>query len=557
VNSEKLLVLIDSRSIYTPLYSGVFWDVQDYLLADIERIEVIRGPGATQWGSNAVNGVINIETKTARDTQGAYAEAAVGDELKTLLAARYGTQFAESGYVRLYGKYTDRDGTFNRTAQSEDDWYMSRFGMRADWELSSRDTFTLQGDIYRGNAGQLAPSITVIGRPGPQGNLDVDVSGGNILGRWRRKTEDGGDLQLRLYYDRTRRDDPSFEDRLEMVDIDFQHQFSVAHRHDIVWGASYRTMDNRNEGKGLFAVRPSSAVDDLVSGFVQDEIKVTDAFRVTVGSKFEHNDFSGFEVQPSIRAAWQLTSDHLLWGSISRAVRVPTRLERDILVDASDPAGNPVFRLVGSDDFHSEELLAYELGHRWQIGHDVFIDTALFYNDYDDLATLELGTPFVDASGRTVIPLANHNQMKGVARGLESLITYAPSPSWRLTVSYAHIDLDLKPSGLDLNRARFLEGATPKHQVAVNWFWDLPAGWQFDAQWRYLSDIEQLPDLVDGSGIDGYAELDVRIAWLASSHVELALVGHNLLHDRHVEFGTPLQAGAIERSAYAKITWRF
>lgn len=557
VNSEKLLVLIDSRSIYTPLYSGVFWDVQDYLLADLDRIEVIRGPGATQWGSNAVNGVINVQTKHAKDTQGVYVEAAAGDELRTLVGARYGMQFADGGYVRFFGKYADHDATLNPTAQSEDDWHMSRFGMRADWQVSNRDSVTVQGGIYRGTVGQLAPSITVIGRPGPSGDLEVDLSGGHLLGRWQRTLDVDSDLQLRVYFDRTQRDDPSFDDRLNTVDIDFQHRFPLAARHDIVWGLSYRTMDNHNTGKGIFALQPSSSTDDLISGFVQDEIALSDALHVTLGSKLEHNDFSGVEVQPSVRAAWQVAPKHTLWAAVARAVRVPTRIERDIAVDVSNPAGNPLFRLVGNKDFDAEELLAYELGYRWQVLADLFVDTAAFYNSYAKLATLELGTPFAEPSGRIVVPVMNQNAMDGSGRGLEALVTYVPLATLRLTASYAYIDIDVDPHGLDINRARFLDGATPRHQFAVRSLWDLPAGWQLDAQWRHLSDIERLPLIVDGTGIDGYSELDLRLAWRASDQIELTLAGRNLLHDHHTEFGALQTRGAIERSAYGKVTWRF
>jgi iron complex outermembrane recepter protein len=558
INSEKLLVLTDSRSIYTPLYSGVFWDSQDYLLNDIDRIEVIRGPGASLWGSNAVNGVINIQTKHARDTQGAYAEAIAGTEARVIASGRYGGQFAPDGYFRVFGKYDDRDESFSPGSTSDDDWHRGQVGFRADWTSGDQDTLTLQGEFYRGNLGRLSPSIVVIGREGPVGDLRVHVDGGNVLGRWQRTLTEHSEIQLRAYYDRTHRDDPSFEDTLDTVDVDFQHHLQFAGRHDVVWGLNYRYMDNRNEGKGVFALAPQSSRDDLFSAFLQDQIALADTLQLTLGSKFEHNDFSGFEVQPSVRLAWDVTDEHMLWAAVSRAVRAPTRIERDIAVDVSNPAGNPVFRLLGNEDFESEELLAYEIGYRWQALSQLFFDLAVFYNRYEGLASLEFGTPFIDPTdGRTVLSVESQNRNDGDARGFEALVAYTPLMNWRLTASYSYVEIDIHPHGLDINRGRFLEGSTPKHQVGLRSYLDLPAGFQLDAQWRWLSDIQRLPDIVTGDGIDGYSELDLRVAWHAARGLELSIVGQNLLHRRHVEFGTPESRGAIERSVYGRFAWNF
>jgi iron complex outermembrane receptor protein len=557
INSEKLLVLSDSRSIYTPLLSGVTWDVQDYLLQDIERIEVIRGPGASLWGANAVNGVINITTKHARNTQGTLVSGMVGTE-EGSAAVRSGGEFGESGFFRVFGQYSDRDSTFHPGATSSDDWRIGHAGFRADWEAGNSDALTLQGDVYRANIGQFAPAINVIGRPGPTGNLEVHAAGGNVLGRWRRQLGPGSDLQLRAYFDRTHRDDPSFHDDLDTIDVELQHHYVPGARHEIVWGLNYRVTDNSNRGKGIFAVVPEDSRDQLFGGFAQDQFAISDALQLTLGTKLEHNDFSGFEVQPTVRLAWDVAPGQNAWAAVSRAVRVPTRLERDIAVEATPPGSNPRAVLLGNDDFDAEELLAYEVGYRWQPLEVLAFDLALFHNRYEGLSSLEFGTPTLDpGTGVVTFPVMNVNLTDARSEGAELLTTFSPTDGWRLIASYTHIYLDMQPHGGDQNRGAFLEGTTPRHQFSLRSLLDLPGGLQLDAQFRHSTELERQPEIIAGPGIDPYSELDVRFAWQASEQLELALVGQNLLHDHHVEFGTPEARGAIERSVYGKVTWQF
>ena len=552
VNSEKLLVLSDTRSIYTPLFSGVAWDVQDYLLADVERVEVIRGPGAALWGSNAVNGVVNITTRSARDTHGDYLEAGAGDSDRFWVGARHGGESSGGKHYRVFARYYDRAPTDN-AATSEDEAQLGHLGFRMDWQGADEAGWTVQGDAYAGTMGQLAPAVEVIGRPGPTGQLDSKVSGGNMLGRWRRATGADSDLQVRAYYDFTRRDDPSFLDTLHTVDLDLQQRFRMK-RHEIVWGMAGRLTSNRNESRGIFAVSPESSDDLLWSGFVQDQISLSDSVALTLGTKLEHNDFSGFEVQPSIRAAWSRES-HTMWLAASRAVRVPTRFERDINIDASDPAGDPVFRLVGNRDFDAERLIAYEAGYRWEVSRQLWLDLAMFHNEYEQLVSLELGDPFLDTTGRTIVPVLNRNLGSGNSRGAELLVEWLPMENWRLTASYSALDLDLDSTGLDVNRNEWIEGSTPHGMLGLRSLLTLGRA-EVDAQFRHHTRIRRLPTDVTGGGIDAYSSLDLRVGWQLNAEWRISLMGQNLLDAEHVEFGSPATRGELARAAYLKAEWR-
>ncbi len=555
VNSAKLLVLMDGRSLYTPLFSGVLWDVQDTPLEDIDRIEVIRGPGGTLWGANAMNGVINVTTKSARDTHGALVQVGGGTEERAFGLARYGAQLGENLHYRVFAKYLDRDAGLNLSGPDDDDTQMGRMGLRADWFGGRKDTITVQGDLYRGEVGQVRPSLSVTGGQGPvpQPPFEADLSGGYLLGRWRRALSADADTTLQLYYDRTVRDDPFFQDELDTFDADFQHRFGHGHRHEILWGLSYRLMRDDFTGRGPVALVPAAEDDELVSGFIQDEIHLAPAFRLVVGTKAEENDFSGFELQPSVRLSWDLSPRQAIWGAASRAVRTPTRLERDIFAPLTPPAANPRVALVGNRDLNAEELTAFELGYRAEAGQ-VFLDLAAFYNVYDRLVTFGRGAPSVGGDGRTLIPFQSFNAMDGEAHGGEAAVEWFPSSWWRISTSYSYLDLQLDASARALSPAAAsdIEGSSPHHQVALRSLLDLPRGFAVDASLRWVDRLENT--MAPGDDTSSYSSLDVRLGWSGWENLSLSLVGQNLLESHHTEFprGTDVQRGV-----YGRATWRW
>jgi len=557
INSSKLLVLIDGRSVYTPLFSGVFWDVQDVALEDIDRIEVIRGPGASLWGANAMNGVINVITKKSSDTQGTYVEGGGGTFNRAFATARYGGSLGEKSHYRAYAKYDDRAAGFippNGDGQSPDDWQMGRGGFRTDWGPSDNDALRLSGDFYTGEIGQIEPSVSIIGRPQPPFPLRAYVAGGNALASWSRRLGEGSDLALKLYYDRTHRNDPAFDDDLDTYDLDFQNRLSLPLNQEFIWGMDFRTMVDDFQGKGIAALDPPRSTDHLYSGFLQDQFSVLNhALRLTFGSKFEHNDFSGFEIQPSGRFAWEPIPDHTFWGAVSRAVRVPTRLERDVVIDAADPASNPLPKLLGNHDLDSEDLLSYELGYRMPIVKTVYADASGFYNRYSHLYTLELDNPFTDASGKTIFPILNKSDMSGDAHGAELALTYKPEKvSWKVTASYTWFLLNLNPTGLDINKSARFEGATPTNQATLWASVPLPRGFALNTFLHYAGKLTTPGGQTEAS-TPAYADMDVRLSWQFTKSLELSLVGQNLLHAHHQEFPG---GSDISRAMYGKISAR-
>jgi iron complex outermembrane receptor protein len=548
--SRSVLVLIDGRSVYTPLFAGVYWDVQDTLLEDIDRIEVIRGPGGTIWGANAVNGVINIITKGTTETQGLLATAGGGSEEKGFGSLRYGGKIGQDFSYRLYGKGFRRDGQFTPHLSDVDDWQMGQGGFRADWDLHERDKLTFQGDAYKGYTG-LRTRVSSFSAPfSAIVEKDTDLSGMNLLGRWNRALSETSNLALQIYYDRTFRREPTFEEERNTVDFDFQHRFKLTGRQELIWGLGYRFTKGDTKSVPTLVISPRNRADNLFSAFLQDEIVlVEDLLRLTVGSKFEHNDYTGFELQPSGRLLWTPAARHVLWASISRAVRTPSRVDRDVAASSAPNPALPFFaRLLGKKDFDSEKVMAYELGYRIQPTDRLFVDLAAFYNRYDDLFSVETGTPFLEP-GRLIFPFQFDNKMKARVYGAELAADWRWLDWWRWRFSYSYLQINLtsKRGSNDTITAPGTEGGSPHNQISLTSFVNLPGDLQLDGMFRY---VDNLP----GQNVGRYFNLDLRLGWHATKNVELSLVGQNLLQGHHAEWGGGTE---IQRGVYTKVAWRW
>lgn len=577
--ANKLLVLIDGRSVYTPLFSGVFWDAQDTLLADIDRIEVIRGPGAALWGANAVNGVINIITKSATDTPGGLVSGGGGTEERGFAEARYGMSLSEATDIRFYAKYLDRDSGMNAAGnQAHDAWHMSRGGFRLDSHTTKRDTLTMQGEYYEGNEEGTAsfPRLPIASDPTISRAAEADngVRGGHLMSRWERTLSGTSGMILQLYYDYYQASIDGATAKIDAVDLDFQHRFTLGKKQDIIWGASYRFSRDDIENTFALSLLPPQKDSHLTSFFLHDEIAlIPEHLSLVLGARFERNNYSGFEIQPNGRLIWRPTPKHTLWTAVSRAVRTPSRGDQNILIRHSVipppltfvpfPANQypAVVTIYGSEEYGSEELLAYELGYRTELRPNLNLDVSTFYNAYDRLRTIKAGQPGPDsltAPTHILIPFMTNNDMTGHTYGAELAVSWLPLPWWRLQISYSYLEIfmDMNGNTTDPHNKADAEGGSPRQQFSIRSGFDLGRKVSWDLWWRGVERLES----IGGGSVAGYVTLDTRLAWKPIPQLELSLVGQNLLQKSHAEFRPELLFAIpteTERSFYGMLTWNF
>ena len=542
--SKAVLVLIDGRSVYTPLYAGVYWDVQDVMLDDVDRIEVIRGPGATVWGPNSADGVINIITKKAAETQGALVSVLGGNVDNLIAEARYGGSINSKLTYRLYGRGFIRGAEYHSDHDDLDQWHQERGGFRMDWNRTEHSSYMLESDVYGGASPQQTGTTW----------FDNSVSGGDVVGRWEHTSDKGSDVYLQAYFDRTNRVGPLFGETRNTFDVDFLHRLKVASIHQVSYGVGLHWSPSRFTAKTpLLNVLPNGSDVYIHTGFLQDEIHLlNDKVLLTAGVKLQDNNFSGFDVQPTGRILWNSNPHQSFWAAITRAVTTPSEIEEGFRLTGELSANPPLFLVVaGNPKFQSEDLLGYEGGYRQLLAPRVYVDLDVFHNDYDHLQSFGLPTPIGDT-----VTIVYENAIAGSTNGVEIAPDWKPFDWWELSGSYSFVGIDFHANapGSDISSTgsvRTYEGSSPAHQVKVQSRFDLGKSFEFDQNYAYVS---ALP----AQNVKAYQTMDVRLGWKIQKDWNLSVVGQNLFQPFHYEWGTgdPTEALiGIRRAAYVKLTW--
>jgi len=592
VYAAKLLVLIDGRSVYMPDFSGVMWDMQDMVLEDIERIEVIRGPGGTVWGSNAVNGVINVITKHSKDTVGTLISAGSGTVDKAFGSLRHGLALSEHSYLRVYAKELLQNAFEPSNALQEkwfhsqppknkgeanDAWRVRRAGIRLDSDSNASTHWMFQAEssnLEKSNYGFFTRDAST-----------QVAHGGHILGSLQHSISETSEFFAQAYYDYAQRDFNLVAVRNETFDFDFHHRWQFSPQHEFTWGGGYRALLENSDSKNTQAFQQIPSFNyptpflhsKIINLFLQDEIRLHPNLKLTLGNKLERNDATTWENQPNIRLMWTASPQHSFWSAISRSVRTPARTERDLALiyaigiqypiapNITLPLVNPV---SGTPNIRSEKQLSYELGWRFHPNKQLSVDTAVFFNHYDDLISFAFAAPTLNlAIPALVMPITLKNTGSANTTGIEVNADWQVSPQWRLHAGYSYLhsvasmfkDVSLTPE----STSRFMMGWNAPHQLNLRSHWNFAPRWQWDVNLRWLSRIDIPPDetLAQANSIRAYMSLDTRLSWQINKQVELSLVGKNLLSKQHLEF-LSLRASdflntEVPRSAYLQVRWEF
>lgn len=577
--ANKLLVLMDGRTVYDPLYSGVYWDSQDTALASVDRIEVIRGPGAALWGANAVNGVINIITKDAKETQGFESSVATSTSSNFEINIQGGGAIGDNANYRMFGKYFTRDGyAAEQNGKAYDDWDMGRVGGRVDWSVTESDRLTASAEYYEGDVGENVLRNSVTPPYSVSTNQDIEPSGGFINLNWNHRFSETSSLDIRMFYDHRERRGFAPDEERDTYDLDVQHRFAFWSRHDVVWGFGLRNSADKTRGDETISLNPEERTQRLYSGFIQDEIRLyREEVFLTLGAKVEKNSFSPSDHaqwSPNARLSWLITDTSTLWGSVARAIRTPSRIEQNArilgFVDPPFSPDNPqpipfATTINGNPEMDDEDVIAYEIGYRVQPFESLTLDFALFYNDYKNLrwgvanevicqpASLPIADPGCFAFGPpdyAELPITWINQANQDTKGIELAATYNATEWWRLYGAYSF----LKISGDGPGSQPFSKGEdSPEHQFSLRSNMNIGNTLNLDIWARYVDEL-QIQE------VDSYVGLDIRLAWQALPSLELSLTGRNLLESSHLEFQEEFGSNVaveIDRDFIAELTWQF
>ncbi|WP_257294659.1 TonB-dependent siderophore receptor [Endozoicomonas sp. YOMI1] len=592
--ANKLLVLIDGRTVYSPLFSGVNWDVQDTMLEDIARIEVIRGPGAALWGANAVNGVINIITKHAADTQGGLLSTGFGSEEKAFAAYRYGGTLGDDGYYRAFFKTFTRDGLANSNrdglatsdgTDANDDWNINRAGLRADWRTENGAEASLQGELYDGTT---RPPLHLFDYEGTfekdtVTHLNRDQQGGHLIGNYQQYFSDGSNFAVKGYYDRYENYDYRVTEKRDVADVEFQHQLMPWEDHNIIWGLGYRLTKYNLSDMNNITMAENRRTDELYSAFIQDHITISPQWSISLSSRFEHNDFTGYEIQPNAKVTWKAAENRTFWGSLSRAVKTPSISEtsvttRGINFFSEAPKDTTyMMSISGNENLNSEELTAFELGYRELFNNNLKVDVTAFYNQYKDIMAYVAGDSCLEGTTDDPNPSPNFfrcvlnnspnsrvakeyptkldNGLDAKTYGLEAIVDWQAKDWWKLQASFSTLQVD---GTSQQNDSYHKENETLIEQLSANNTANLRSSMNLPNQW-YLDFWVRYMDNLRNAGVSNYTALDFRVAKKFGKDFELSLTGKNLFDKQRLEFDeifSGLGETEVQESWYLQLRWQ-